>query len=256
MARLAVGLEYDGTAYCGWQMQSAAPAVATVVARALGRVAAHELKLTCAGRTDAGVHALGQVAHFDTDSVRSERSWLLGANSELPADVRVQWVREVPAHFHARYSAVWREYRYQILNRPVASALQRHQVAWVREPLNLEAMQHAARLLLGEHDFAAFRAAECQARTSVRALQVFEVGSAGPVICLKVRANAFLHHMVRNLAGWLIAVGRGDREIAETTTVLQARDRRLAAPTAPAAGLYFCAVGYPHAFGLPGPVSR
>jgi tRNA pseudouridine38-40 synthase len=251
MARLALGLEYDGTAYSGWQTQANAPSIAAVVARALGQVAAHDIKLTCAGRTDAGVHALGQVAHFDTDAVRSERSWLLGANSELPADVRLQWVRDVPAHFHARFSANWREYHYCILNRPVASALQRNRVAWVREPLHLEAMRAAARLLCGEHDFAAFRATECQSRTSVRELKMLEVGVADSSITLKVRANAFLHHMVRNLAGWLIAVGKGDREVAETMTVLESRDRKLAAPTAPAPGLYFHAVEYPAAFGLP-----
>jgi tRNA pseudouridine38-40 synthase len=179
---------------------------------------------------------------------------VLGANSELPADVRVQWAREVPQHFHARYSALWREYHYRILNRPVASALQRDHVAWIREPLATGPMAAAAQLLIGEHDFASFRAAECQARHGVRHLQVLDVRQAGAIVTLRVRANAFLHHMVRNLAGWLIAVGTGERQVSETLTVLQARDRRLAAPTADAAGLYLYQVGYAAAFGLPGPV--
>jgi tRNA pseudouridine38-40 synthase len=254
MPRVAVGLEYDGSAYRGWQQQSAAPSVAAVVSQALARVAAHPLELICAGRTDAGVHALGQVAHFDTAARRTQRSWVLGANSELPPDVRVQWAREVPEHFHARYSALWREYHYRILNRPIASALQRDRVAWIREPLAVAPMREAAQLLVGEHDFAAFRAAQCQSRTSLRHLQVFEIGQAGDILTLRVRANAFLHHMVRNLAGWLIAVGKGERQAEETLAVLQTRDRRLAAPTAPAAGLYFYQVGYPAPFGLPAPL--
>ena len=254
MPRVAVGLEYDGSAYRGWQLQSAAPSVAAVVSAALATVADHPLELICAGRTDAGVHALGQVVHFDTPARRTQRSWVLGANSELPADVRVQWAREVPQHFHARYSALWREYHYRILNRPIASALQRDRVAWIREPLAIAPMAAAAQLFIGEHDFASFRAAECQARNSVRKLLLFEVQRTGAILDLRVRANAFLHHMVRNLAGWLIAVGKGERQVSETLTVLDARDRRLAATTAAATGLYFSQVGYPAAFGLPGPV--
>lgn len=254
MPRVAVGLEYDGSAYRGWQVQSAAPSVAAVVSQAFAKVADHPLDLICAGRTDAGVHALGQVVHFDTPARRTQRAWVLGANSELPADVRVQWAREVPEHFHARFSALWREYHYRILNRPIASPLQRDRAAWIREPLALAPMAAAARLCIGEHDFASFRAAECQSRTSVRNLQIFEVQQTGAILTLRVRANAFLHHMVRNLAGWLIAVGKGERQVSETLMVLQARDRRLAGTTAAATGLYFYQVGYSAAFGLPGPV--
>ncbi len=254
MPRVAVGLEYDGSAYRGWQVQSAAPSVAAVVSQALGKVADHPLELICAGRTDTGVHALGQVVHFDTPTRRTQRSWVLGANSELPADIRVQWAREVPEHFHARFSALWREYHYRILNQPIASALQRDRVAWIREPLAIAPMAAAAQLFIGEHDFAAFRATECQSRTSVRNLHIFEIQQDRAILTLRVRANAFLHHMVRNLAGWLIAVGRGERQASETLTVLHARDRRLAAITAAAAGLYFYQVGYAAAFGLPGPV--
>lgn len=251
MRRIAVGLEYDGTAYRGWQIQASGPSVEAAVARAFSSVADQPVHLVCAGRTDAGVHACGQVAHFDTTTLRSERSWVLGSNTQLAADVRVQWAREVPGHFHARFSALWREYRYRILNQPVASALQHQRAAWIREPLALEPMMEAARLLVGEHDFAAFRAAGCQSRSSIRDLQMFEVSRHGPHVWLRVRANAFLHHMVRNLAGWLIAVGRGDRDVRDTTQVLTSLDRKLAAPTAPAAGLYFWDVGYHPAFGLP-----
>lgn len=251
MTRVAVGLEYDGTNYCGWQQQSAAPSVAAAVTAALARVADHDVKLVCAGRTDAGVHATGQVVHFDSDSRRLARAWVLGANSELPADVRVRWAHEVPEHFHARYSAHWREYLYRILNRDVASALDRDRVAWIRKPLDVAAMQRAATDLLGEHDFTSFRSAECQARSSVRRLSALIVLRRQEHIELRVRANAFLHHMVRNLAGWLIAVGSGERDAQSTLDLLAARDRRLAAPTAPAAGLCLTAVGYPVAFALP-----
>jgi tRNA pseudouridine38-40 synthase len=254
MPRVAVGLEYDGSAYRGWQVQSAAPSVAAVVSHAFARVADHPLDLICAGRTDAGVHALGQVVHFDTAARRTQRAWVLGANSELPADVRVQWAREVPEHFHARFSALWREYHYRILNRPIASALQRDRAAWIREPLELAPMAAAARKDAKSCSPTHSCAAECQSRTSVRNLQIFEVQQAGAILTLRVRANAFLHHMVRNLAGWLIAVGKGERQVSETLTVLQARDRRLAGTTAAATGLYFYQVGYSAAFGLPGPV--
>lgn len=254
MHRVAVGLEYDGTAYSGWQIQPSAPSVERVLTAALSSVADQAVALTCAGRTDAGVHALEQVVHFDTTSERSERAWVLGANSSLPADVRVQWARSVPLHFHARYSANWREYRYRILNRPIASALLRDRVAWVRAPLAVEAMQAAASHLCGEHDFASFRAAECQARSSIRHLYQLTVTRQGDRIELRARANAFLYHMVRNLAGWLIAVGAGERAAGETRGLLAARDRRVAAPTAPAAGLYLSRVAYAQAFALPASV--
>jgi tRNA pseudouridine38-40 synthase len=251
MPRVAVGLEYDGTAYRGWQIQPEAPSIESRVARALSAVADAEVDLVCAGRTDAGVHALGQVVHFDAPARRSERSWVLGANRLLPGDIRVQWAREVPAHFHARFSALWREYCYLIFNRPIASALRRDRAAWIREPLDMDAMRVAAQCLAGEHDFASFRAAECQARSSVRHVLALQVQDSQDVLQLRVRANAFLHHMVRNLAGWLIAVGRGDRRAEDTAALLAARDRRLAAPTAPAQGLYLARVAYPDAFALP-----
>ncbi len=251
MARIAVGIEYDGSAYCGWQAQPALASVQAVAEEALSRIAAAPVALVCAGRTDAGVHALGQVAHFDTEATRPMRSWVLGANSELPADVSVCWALPVPEHFHARFSAEARTYRYLILNRTARSALHARRAAWVHRPLDAERMNAAARLLEGEHDFSAFRAAECQAKSPIRRLQRLSVERQGEWIRIEATANAFLHHMVRNLAGLLIAIGRGDAEPTWAGELLATRDRTQGAATAPAAGLYFVAVRYPAAFGVP-----
>jgi tRNA pseudouridine38-40 synthase len=255
MARIAIGLEYDGSTYSGWQVQSAAPSIQAVVERALSIVADEPIAAVCAGRTDAGVHALQQVVHFDTAASRPDRGWVLGANAHLPDDVAVQWAMRVPDHFHARYSARSRTYRYVILNRSARSALSRSRVAWVPRPLDAQAMQAAATSLLGEHDFSAFRAAECQARSPVRELTQLDVARSGDFVVLAVTANAFLHHMVRNLAGLLIDIGRGDAPPARARQVLESRDRRQGAATAPASGLYFAAVAYPPEFGLPQPDS-
>lgn len=252
MTRLAVGLEYDGQAFVGWQTQSGPRTVQAVLESAIGRIAAAPVALTCAGRTDAGVHARGQVAHFDTAAARSLRSWVLGTNSELPADVSLTWARAVPGHFHARYSAEARTYRYLILNRSARSALAAGRVAWIHRPLQVEPMTRAAAQLIGTHDFSAFRAAECQARSPVRRLEQLSVRREGDWVLIEATANAFLHHMVRNIAGLLIAIGRGDRPPGAAGEVLASRDRRSNAATAPAAGLYFWSVRYPAAFGLPG----
>jgi tRNA pseudouridine38-40 synthase len=253
MTRVALGLEYDGTGFSGWQFQTHARTVQGELQRALGRVADHEVELTAAGRTDAGVHALAQVAHFDTTAARSDRAWVLGANSESRPDVRVLWARPVGADFHARYSALSRTYRYLILDHPVRPALDRYRVCWSRRSLDAAIMHDAARVLEGEHDFAAFRAAECQARTSVRRVLAIGVERRERLVEITVRANAFLHHMVRNVAGALIAVGSGARPRAWLAEVLAARDRTLAGVTAPPQGLYLVAVEYPAQFGLPGP---
>ena len=213
------------------------------------------MSLTCAGRTDAGVHAHGQVAHFDTHAVRSTRGWVLGANSELPPDVSVSWARPVPAHFHARYCAEARTYRYLILNRLARPALLASRAAWVHRPLDHERMREAAQELLGEHDFSAFRSSECQARSPIRRMERITVERLGDWIVLEATANAFLHHMMRNIAGLLIAIGRADRDLAWAQEVLAGRDRTRNAATAPAAGLYLLSVRYPAAFGLPEPSS-
>jgi tRNA pseudouridine38-40 synthase len=220
--------------------------------RALSRVADEPVSLVCAGRTDAGVHAREQVAHFDTAALRSARAWALGANSHLPEDVSLSWAAPVPGHFHARYSAETRTYRYRILNRPVRSALVGKTATTVFRPLDVAAMSAAAGLLVGEHDFSSFRAAECQSRSPVRRLTRLTAERDGEWVMLEATANAFLHHMVRNLAGLLIAVGRGERPPGSAREVLAARDRTCAPPTAPAEGLYLWEVAYPVAFRLPG----
>ena len=253
MARIAVGLEYDGRAYSGWQCQPGLDTVQDAVQRALGRVADSPVECVCAGRTDAGVHALAQVAHFDSDALRNERAWRLGANTYLPADVSVAWVREVPPHFHARYSALARSYRYLILNRDSRSALAAGRATWERRPLDVARMHDSAQALVGEHDFSAFRAIECQAKSPLRRVDSLSVTRRDSWVVLEITANAFLHHMVRNIAGLLMSVGHGESPPERVAAMLAARDRRINAATAPPDGLYLAAVRYPAEFGLPGP---
>lgn len=253
MGRIAVGLEYDGAGFAGWQSQTALRTVQDVAERALSRIADEPVALVCAGRTDAGVHALGQVAHFDTRATRSARGWVLGANTELPADVSLSWAIPAPDHFHARYSASARTYRYVVLNRLVRSALTAHRAAWIHRPLDDGRMGAAALAFLGEHDFSAFRSSECQAKSPIRRMESLTVERRGDWVIIEATANAFLHHMMRNIAGLLIAVGRGDAPPQWAQQVLEGRDRTRSAATAPAAGLYLVAVRYPGAFALPGP---
>ncbi len=251
--RVAIGVQYDGSGFRGWQTQG--PGVRTVQAcleRALARVADHPVSVTCAGRTDAGVHGLGQVAHFDTGAQRSPRAWVLGGNAHLPADLSLNWACTVPDEFHARFSAQARRYRYLILNRAQRAALWRNRAAYCYRPLDAGRMHAAGQMLIGEHDFSSFRAAECQARHPVRALHVLNVFRQGPDgVVLEVEANAFLHHMVRNIAGVLMAIGAGERPVDWAREVLEQRDRTRAGVTAPAEGLYLLAVRYPACFALP-----
>ncbi|HET7308223.1 MAG TPA: tRNA pseudouridine(38-40) synthase TruA [Gammaproteobacteria bacterium] len=251
MLRFAAGVEYDGTRFAGWQRQRHARSVQGDVEAALSAVADRPVEVTCAGRTDAGVHAEGQVIHFDTDAERSERSWLLGANSNLPTDVVLRWLRVAPPEFHARFSARARHYRYTILNREIRPAIERDYLAAVRLPLNVAAMHRAARSLIGEHDFSAFRAAECQAASPVRRVLWLTVARHGDRIVIDVAANGFLHHMVRNIAGVLIGIGTGKRPSDWAAEVLEGRDRTVGGVTAPAGGLRFMGVRYPGAFDLP-----
>jgi len=253
VVRIAVGLEYNGSGYAGWQAQATGSTLQGVIERALGRIADEPVSLTCAGRTDAGVHALGQVAHFDTGATRSLRGWVLGANSELPRDVSIAWALPVAGHFHARYCAEARTYRYLICNRLARAALLADRAAWIHRPLDHERMQEAAQALLGEHDFSAFRAAECQAKSPIRRMERLQVERHGELIAIEATANAFLHHMMRNIAGLLIAIGRGDAPVEFAREVLCGRDRTRNAATAPAMGLYLLAVRYPAAFGVPQP---
>jgi len=249
--RIALGVEFDGTDFCGWQQQRTGRTVQGSLEEALTRVADHELRTVCAGRTDTGVHATGQVVHFDSPAQRDVKAWIRGTNANLPADIRVQWARTVDEDFHARFSARRRHYRYVILNAPCPSALLRSRSCWEYPALDASRMAEGARHLLGEHDFSSFRAAACQAKHPVRTLYQLEVIRQGDFLYIDVVANAFLHHMVRCIAGVLIRVGRGEASPGWVAEVLAARDRTLSGVTAPAPGLYLVAVRYPDRFGLP-----
>jgi tRNA pseudouridine38-40 synthase len=251
MFRLALACEYDGTDFVGWQAQAAGRTVQAVLTEAVSQVADEPVEIEGAGRTDAGVHADGQVAHFDTRARRSERQWLLGINSNLPDDVALRWVREVPGHFDARRSALWREYRYTIASQPTRPARARRDVWWLRDELDCGAMTAAASAWLGELDFSAFRAAHCQSKTPMRRMLAIRIARSPNRIELAFRANAFLYHMVRNLVGALVAVGRGEAGADFGRVLLAGRDRTLAPMTAPASGLTLAAVVYDPAFGLP-----
>jgi tRNA pseudouridine38-40 synthase len=255
MPRIALGLEYDGTDFVGWQIQRTGRSVEAALAAAVQAVANEPLTVRGAGRTDAGVHATHQVAHFDTSAQRSERQWLLGINSNLPPDVALRWVREVPPTFDARRSALRRRYRYSVLQQPTRPALARARVWWIREPLDAAAMTAASLHWLGEHDFSAFRAAGCQAKSPMRRLLAVRVARAerasGVLWQLDFTANAFLQHMVRNLVGALVEIGRGDLPPAAAAQMLSSRDRTQAAVAAPAAGLTLREVLYPEHYRLP-----
>ncbi len=251
--RIACRIEYDGSHYNGWQSQPhlAVNTVQTTLEQALSVVAAAPVRVNCAGRTDTGVHGHGQVVHFDAPVERSAKAWVLGTNANLPPDVRVHWAVGVPADFHARFSAQARRYRYLIANTPVRPALLSRQVSWQRRALDHQVMHAAAQELLGERDFSAFRAASCQSRGPMRNVHCLDVSRRGDLVIIDIKANAFLHHMVRNIAGSLMAVGLG-REPPEWIGQLMAgRDRSLAADTAPAAGLYLVEVVYPPQYKLP-----
>ena len=251
--RIACRVEYDGSRYNGWQAQPQldVPTVQEEVERALSAVAGNPVRVHCAGRTDTGVHGHGQVIHFDAPSERSAKSWVLGANANLPYAVRLHWAVPVPGDFHARFSALSRQYRYIIANTAVRPAMLNRQVTWQRLPLDERAMDDAARCLLGERDFSAFRAAACQSTSPMRNVHAVGVWRRGDLVILDITANAFLHHMVRNIAGSLIAVGIGRRDRNWIAELMAGRDRTLAADTAPPDGLYLVEVAYPAACGLP-----
>lgn len=253
--RIALGLEYDGSYYHGWQRQSNSGSVQAAVEEAVSRVADHSVHLVCAGRTDAGVHAIGQVAHFDTDSIRDSRAWILGSNSNLPPHVSVLWAQQVDEAFHARFKAEWRSYRYIILNRFTRPSLHGRYATWWFRPLDAERMHVAGQCLLGEHDFSAFRASECQAKTPIKTMHQLTVTRSGDWIYLDVRASAFLHHMVRNIAGVLMLVGAGDQAPEWPRHVLESHSREQGGITAPPNGLYLTGVGYPQMFNIPIPAA-
>ncbi len=249
--RIALGIEYDGTDFCGWQRLKADASVQGAVEQALSKVAAHPVEISCAGRTDAGVHGRCQVVHFDTEAQRDMRGWILGTCSNLPGSVAVLWAQPVLESFHARYAARSRRYRYHILNRPVRAALDARYVTWERLPLDAARMHEAAQALLGEHDFSAFRALSCQATHPRRTVLAVNVRREGEQLFVDIEANAFLHHMVRNIVGSLLLIGRGEQPIEWMAELLAGRDRHMAGPTAPASGLTFLGPRYDAHWGLP-----
>ncbi|MBB3277191.1 MULTISPECIES: tRNA pseudouridine(38-40) synthase TruA [unclassified Pseudoxanthomonas] len=254
--RYALGVEYDGSGFQGWQRlsKSGTPdetSVQSVLENALSRVANAQVDTICAGRTDAGVHAQCQVVHFDSDAPRDPRSWVLGATANLPPAVCVRWCQPMPDDFNARFSARARRYRYRLVNRIVRPALERHMLSWERMPLDADAMHRAAQALLGENDFNAFRTVHCQSPHAFRDLQAISVRREGEQVRVDVQANAFLHHMVRNIVGSLLVVGRGEKPESWIAELLAGRDRTVAGPTAPPDGLVFVSPLYPSHWRLP-----
>lgn len=251
MVRIALGIEYDGSRFAGWQSQAHGNTVQDALESALAAVAATPIRVACAGRTDAGVHALCQVAHFDCGVARPETAWVRGVNAHLPPQVAVLWARQVGADFHARFLARSRSYRYLLLNRPVRPALLAGRVGWFHQPLDVGAMRAAAARLIGAHDFSAFRAAECQAKSPVKHLYRADVETQGDCIVFDFRANAFLHHMIRNIVGSLVYIGNGKHPPAWMDELLECRDRKRAAPTFAPDGLYFAGAEYDAVWQLP-----
>lgn len=253
--RIALGIEYAGQAYYGWQKQDISPTVQEVLESALSQVANETIRVVCAGRTDTGVHALQQVVHFETTSEREIKAWQFGTNTKLPKDVAVTWAMNVDDDFHARFSAENRTYQYLILNRRARPAVYNNLVTWEYQKLDLERMKVASSCLLGENDFSSFRAASCQAKSPIRTIHHLDINKLGDWYFITVCANAFLHHMVRNIAGVLIAIGKGKKEVSWIEEVLEAKDRTAGGVTAPPHGLYLSDIKYPDKYIIPKPDS-
>jgi len=251
MMKIALGIEYDGSAYNGWQSQKHGHGVQEDVEKALSTVADQDISVVCAGRTDTGVHALAQVVHFETTAQRSERSWILGANANLPKSVSVHWAKQVDYDFHARFSALNRRYRYIILNQFSRPAVLSRRVTWKGQALDVALMSQAAEDLVGEHDFSSYRAVACQASSPIRTVQYLNVTRNENFVYIDIQANAFLQHMVRNIAGVLMSIGTGEESVDWAKQVLEFRDRKLGGVTAPPDGLYFMQVEYPEKFSIP-----
>jgi len=250
--RIALGIEYNGSQFCGWQMQShGTRTVQEKIEQALSKVADHPVRVVCAGRTDTGVHATSQVVHFDTSSERLPKAWVMGTNVYLPDDVSVVWAKPVDEEFSARFSAFKRAYRYIIFNRKSRPGIHASQVSWIYDELNIDAMHEAAQALIGKHDFSAFRSSVCQAKHAVRIMESINVVRENEYIYIDVQANAFLHHMVRNIVGSLLMIGRGEHQPGWMAELLTGKDRTKAGPTATASGLYLVAVEYPPEYDLP-----
>ena len=250
MSRIILGIEYDGSHFAGWQCQKDQRTAQGELEKALSKIADQKVVVQCAGRTDTGVHALEQVVHFDCDVARSHESWLMGGNTNLPEDIRITWVKDAVDDFHARYSAIARFYRYVILNRKMKSALMRSQVTWCYNPLDEAKMQQAAQVLVGAHDFSSFRAQGCQSLSPNRLMHFINVHREGENVVIELSANAFLHHMVRNIAGVLMEIGMGKRPVDWTQELLNIKDRKQGGVTAPPFGLYLGGVFYPEKFGI------
>ena len=243
--KIALGVEYLGTDFHGWQIQeNRLRTVQAVVEQALSKVADHSIRVFCSGRTDAGVHAKEQVIHFETNSIRDINAWLFGGNVNLPSDVNFTWVKEVDDDFHARYSAYARSYEYKIHNHSVRSSLKANYNLWEPRALNIKKMRKAADCLIGKHDFSAFRGKLCQAKSPIKTIESIDIIKADNTILIKIKANAFLHHMVRNIVGTLLKIGRGEKEINWMKSVLQSKDRKQAGPTAEPQGLYLVKAYY------------
>jgi tRNA pseudouridine38-40 synthase len=249
--RIALVLEYDGSDFCGWQRQRPGNSIQDALEVALSNIACGDIRVVTAGRTDAGVHATYQVAHFDTQAERPMSAWIRGVNTLLPKSIAVLWASEISDEFHARYSATERCYLYLLLNHPTRPALHNGKIGWFYQPLDLGLMKTAAQMLLGEHDFSAFRAAECQAKSPVRNLIKLEVTRLGDLVAFEFRANSFLHHMVRNIVGSLVYVGKGKYAPEWIGALLQRGKRSEAAPTFSAAGLYLAGITYDAKWKLP-----
>lgn len=249
--RIALGIEYDGTAFFGWQRQREVNSVQQELEQALSKVANQPVELFCAGRTDAGVHATGQVVHFDTGAVRDNKAWVMGTNAQLPDAIAVRWACQVQDDFHARFSATARRYRYIIYNHRYRPAILRSGLSHYHQPLNVELMQLAAQSLLGENDFSSFRAVQCQSHSPNRNVHHLNISRHGDYVVIDIKANAFLHHMVRNITGSLLEVGMQRQKPEWIAQLLAARDRNLAAATAKAGGLYLIEVDYPEQYQLP-----
>lgn len=251
MVRIALGIEYDGSAYFGWQRQQSVPSVQAVLTDALSQVANQSIEIFCAGRTDSGVHATGQVVHFDTTMQRDAKAWTFGVNRYLPDQIKVKWAQPVDQDFHARFSALSRRYRYIIYNAPFRPAILANGLTHIYEPLDEQKMHQAAQCLLGENDFSSFRAAQCQSHTPWRNIHHLNVTRRGAYVMVDIQANAFVHHMVRNIVGSLVMVGAGHQPEEWIAWLLAQKDRTLAAPTAKAAGLYLVQVKYPEKYLFP-----
>ena len=246
--RIALMVEYDGTEYHGWQYQNGLRTVQGCVESAISSVADEKILITCAGRTDTGVHATHQIIHFDTEKTRSNSSWIHGVNANLPKDIRICWAREMEPDFHARFSATARRYQYIIYNAPIRPALMRGKVTWQYRQLDEKLMHQGAQALIGELDFTSFRSVQCQSKTPMRNVHNIDVWRRGSWVVIEIKANAFLHHMVRNIAGVLMSVGTGKKPVCWVPDVLAAKDRRMGADTAAPYGLYLVEVSYPDEF--------